>query len=124
MKKRYLFLIIFILTGIVMYFTNPSIEKHQQAVYAELKSVIDEELKGSNAEKLKDINPAMLEQLAQPMTAEAVVVEDYKVFSLTKLNLGTQIQPVGLGVFSKVFIAPQFKTKVKEEIGKYQNYFN
>ena len=113
---------IFVLTGSVMYVTNPGIEKHQQAIYSELKSVLDDELKGPKAKILKDLDLSMLEQLAQPMINEAVIVDDYKVFSITKLSLGNQIQPVGIGVFSKVFIAPQFKSKVKEEVGKYQNY--
>ncbi len=122
MKKRYLFLIIFLLTGIAMYYTNPAPEKHKKAVYTELKSALNEELQSSQNTLLKDIDVSLLEKLAEPMIAEAVEVADYKVFSLTKINLGNKLQPVGIGVFSKVFIAPQLKSKVKEELGKYQNY--
>lgn len=120
MKKRYLFLIIFILTGIVMFFTNPGIEKHQKAVYSSLQSVFEEEFKGERAAILKDLDISMVEKMVQPMIKEAVIVEDYKVFSLTKLDLGNQIQPIGIGLFSTVFIAPQFKSKIKEEIEKYK----
>lgn len=124
MKKRYLFLVLFVLTGIVMYQTDPPLEQHQEAVYKELAAVLDEELKDdANAAMLKDIDPKMIEQLARPIVAEAVSVDDYKVFSLTKVRVGDQVHPVGIGVFSKVFIAPQLRSAVKEEIGKYKGLY-
>lgn len=105
-----------------MYQTNPDVKKHQEAVYKELKTVLNEELKeNANAVMLRDIDPGMIEQLALPIVSEAVSVDDYKVFSITKVSVGAGVYPVGIGVFSKVFIAPQLRSAVKEELGKYKD---
>ncbi|OJV54732.1 MAG: hypothetical protein BGO31_07115 [Bacteroidetes bacterium 43-16] len=125
MKKRYLFLIIFILTGIVMYVTNPKPEQHRKAVYHEIDGILKEQkeqLMQSNAnlsKMLGNVNDESIQSMVLPFLEQAVVVEDYKVFSLTKIDLGTGSYTVGLGVFGKVFIAPQLKEKVKENISKY-----
>lgn len=127
MKKRYLFLLIFLLTGILMYLTNPGPEKHRKAVYSEIESILKEQkqqLLQANAnpnlsKMLEGLNDESIQSMVVPFLEQAVLVADYKFFSLTRIDLGTGVYTVGLGIFGKVFIAPQLKEKVKENITKY-----
>lgn len=125
MKKRYLFLIIFLLTGIVMYVTNPKPEKHRQAVYHAIEGILKEQkeqlLKSNNnlSKMLEGVNDESIQSMVLPFLEQAVIVEDYKVFSLTRIDLGTGSYTVGLGLFGKVFIAPQLKEEVKANMTRY-----
>lgn len=125
MKKRYLFLIIFLLTGVVMYFTNPKPEKHRQAVYKAIEGILQEQkaqlLQSNNnlSKMLEGLNDENIQSMVLPFLEQAVLVEDYKVFSLTRIDLGTGVYTVGIGAFGKVFIAPQLKEQVKANMNKY-----
>lgn len=125
MKKRYLFLIIFLLTGIVMYVTNPKPEQHRKAVYVAIEGILKEQkeqlLKSNNnlSKMLEGVNDESIQSMVLPFLEQAVKVEDYKVFSLTRIDLGTGTYTVGLGIFGKVFIAPQLKEEVKANMTKY-----
>lgn len=127
MKKRYLFLLIFLLTAIVMYVTNPGPEKHRKAVYAEIESILKaqkQQLLQSNthpnvSKMLEGLNDESIQSMVVPFLEQAVLVADYKFFSLTRIDLGTGVYTVGLGVFGKVFIAPQLKEQVKKNITQY-----
>ena len=119
MKKSWLFLIIFILTGLVMYFTNPKEAAHKAAITAQVLEAIEEEKSESTTvsgwfEKMAgNASDYLLKLVVQPVVNNTVSVEDYKVFSLTRLKIQDVDRRVGIGIFGKVFIAPQVKTNIR-----------
>lgn len=124
MKKWFAFLLIFILTGITMWLTNPGPEKHEQAVAKAITEALSEEKlrltdAGNLPPMLKELNEDMLGMMIGPLVKQSVIREDYVVCSLTRLKLGAEDHRVGIGLFGKVFIAPQVKTTIKENIQQY-----
>ncbi|RQO32428.1 hypothetical protein DBR32_02145 [Taibaiella sp. KBW10] len=125
MKKRYVFLLIFLLTGMVMFFSNPKEQTHRDAVSKEIMSALSEEKdqieqKGNLAGvMMNNLNDDVFKLMVTPMVKNAVIREDYVVFSLTRLKLGAIDRRVGIGLFGKVFIAPQVKTTIKDNIQQY-----
>ena len=125
MKKHYIFLIIFLLTAVGMYFTNPSPEKHREAIFSVLAEVLKDKKQALEKDGFKmknllqNLNDESMTEMVKPFVEQAVKVEDYKVFSISKIDLGTNVYPVGIGVFGMVFIAPQMKSKIKENLDKY-----
>lgn len=125
MKKKYLFLLILILTGIIMFWSNPKAEKHQDAVSKEIMSALTEEKdqieqKGNFAGKVMNrLDDNMFQLMVTPLVKNAVIREDYVVFSITRLKLGSVDRRVGIGLFGKVFIAPQVKSTIKDNIHQY-----
>ncbi|HRP90622.1 MAG TPA: hypothetical protein PKX92_11355 [Edaphocola sp.] len=125
MKKLIGFLIIFIATGVSMWITNPKVDKHKEAVFKDLSEVLMEQKDRISSENklqnaiLKNLDQGSLDNLVKPFVDIAVSVEDYKVFSLTKLDLGEAVYNVGIGIFGKVFIFPQLKSKVIENIQQF-----
>lgn len=123
MKKLIFFLIIFIGTGVTMWLTNPTEAIHKKVVLETIYEAIEEEALMSNSSTIiNQLKEKFSNELALQIINQAVIVEDYRVFSLTKIDLGTRMQAIGLGVFSKVFLAPQVKEKIKSEIKKYKNF--
>lgn len=122
MKKRWLFLFIFIITGIVMYFTNPDENAHKEAVSREVLAAIQEEKSESKTisgwfEKMAgNASDYMLKLVVKPVIDNTVSVENYVVFSLTRLKIQDIDRRVGIGLFGKVFIAPQVKTNIRAYI--------
>ena len=124
MKKWYAFLLIFILTGITMWLTNPGMDKHEKAVGKAITEALSEEKArlaedGNLPPMLKALNDDMLDMMISPLVHQSVIREDYVVCSLTRLKLGTADHRVGIGLFGKVFIAPQLKTTIKDNIQQY-----
>lgn len=125
MKKRYIFLIIFILTAVGMYLSNPSPEKHREAIFGVLAEVLKDKKQALEKDGFKmknllqNLNDESMTEMVKPFVEQAVTVDDYQVFSISKIDLGTNVYPVGIGVFGMVFIAPQVKSKIKENLDKY-----
>ena len=124
MKKGLAFLIIFLLTGIAMWLTNPGHQKHEQAVAKAITEALSEEKtrlndNGNLPPMLKELNQDMMDMMIKPLVQQSVTREDYVVFSLTRLQLGQEVHRVGLGLFGTVFIAPQLKTTIKDNIQQY-----
>jgi hypothetical protein len=124
MKKWFAFLIIFILTGFTMWLTNPGQDKHERAVAKAITEALSEEKvrlteAGNLPPMLKELNEDMLDMMISPLVNQSVTREDYVVYSLTRLKLGAEDHRVGIGLFGKVFIAPQLKTTIKDNIQQY-----
>lgn len=120
MKRLFYFLIIFLLTGIAMYFTNPPAIKHEEAVYNSVREIISEEYDSSALVGIKDIDIGLVESLAKNTVADMVIVANYRFFSVTKVQWAAQQIPIGLGVGGKVFLASAFKEKIRAELRKYK----
>ncbi|HTO14810.1 MAG TPA: hypothetical protein VLZ83_03530 [Edaphocola sp.] len=125
MKKLFGFLMIFLATGLTMFFSNPKIDKHKEAVFQVLSSVILEEKEkisiSDNVQSniLKKMDQESLDNFVKPFVDYAVSIKDYKVFSITYIDLGDAVYTVGVGVFGKVFIFPKLKTKVRDNIQQF-----
>jgi hypothetical protein len=124
MKKLIFFLLIFTATGVSMWLSNPDEAKHKKEVLETLTAAIEEEAQQSNnTPLLKQLKEQFSNELTLQIINQAVVVENYKVFSLTKIYLGTEVHTIGLGVFSQVFLVPQVKERIKAEIKKYKDSY-
>jgi hypothetical protein len=85
-------IIILIIVFVVAFFTNPDSATHHQS----LKDYLSEQ----NLKKVKE---------------KLVGIDDYKIFSLTKIKIEGEEKIVGIGAFGKVWYFPGFEEKLKKK---------
>ncbi|MGR3809032.1 hypothetical protein [Jiulongibacter sp. NS-SX5] len=115
MRNTLLVLAIIALVGV---FTNPPLEKHQEAMKEKVENLssIDEDISGDDIKKLG----ALLGDVIGLNTMEKylnnnVKIEDLKICSLTKLKIKGDYKTVGVGAFGKIFLFDDVKTFVQEK---------
>ena len=116
-KKRY-FLIIFLLTGVTMWLSNPSESKHKAAIKTAFERAFNnyegnEQVK-ANIQKL--MAEPVYKELLIPAIDQATEHKDYVVFSTTNLSVNQANTPIAIGVFGFVFVFPQFQTYLQDQL--------
>lgn len=115
-----LFIGLIFLAG-VMVFTNPDDAKHRDAVKREIAKAmgLDETLgavsKPMGFEALGSFaGGAIALQFADVMVNSMVTVDNYVLFSLTKVTYEGVTKPIGVGLFGNVYISGDVKDKLNE----------
>ncbi|UBM58939.1 hypothetical protein LAG90_19255 [Marinilongibacter aquaticus] len=115
MRKSFLIILVALVIG---FFTNPPLEKHQEAVKEEIQDLkhIDSEL---NEKSLKQIG-AVLGDVFGLGTVDKYLEGnvkrlDLKVCSLTQVKVHDGYETIGIGLFGKVFIFESLKDKIIEK---------
>ncbi len=98
-----------LLLGVLLFFTNPSVEKHKSAVAEELIEIFN-----YNGE----LDLGSFEVFAIELMKTGVDRKDYYLFSLTKMKniLNEDSEPIiiGIGILGQVYLFPQVKQGFKE----------
>jgi len=121
-----LFVLFFIfLIGIGAFATNPSSAQHKLILKDKMRELLNTEM-----EKLKPENESEFSQLGITFGAalggmivdkfidQSVRVDDYYLFSITNVYYEGKKNPVGMGVFGKVILHPDFDKMVKNSLSK------
>ncbi|NDV96290.1 hypothetical protein D0T84_15415 [Dysgonomonas sp. 521] len=103
LKKRYLLILILL----IAFFTNPSVEKHKEAVKQRVnKIVLPADPSGSGFVG----NHPYVDQFVESYVSRT----DYYLFSTTTVSRDYQVITIGLGIFGHVFISDMVDEKLKQ----------
>ena len=126
-SSRNLYLFFLLLLCIGAFATNPSSAEHKLILKDKMRQLLNSEI-----DKLKSENDNEFDQLGATFGAaiggaiggaftdkfvdENVVVDDYYLFSITKVRYKGKSNIVGLGVFGKVILHPDMEKTVKNSL--------
>ena len=115
------YLLIFAIIILIAFISNPDIDKHKSSLKIRLSGIV--ESIASESDNLlvvglgKMVGDAAIEELLKNVS-----VDNYLVFSVTRLNWATESKIVGYGIFGNVFISKELNTdNVKKTIDKHVN---
>lgn len=121
MKKGNVVLLIFGLIVLLAVLTNPSTERHKEAIKIKLK----EYMQKSMTEKMNDSSNGF-EQLGQafgmilgsaiiePIVDNLISTDNYILFSVTKITWDGETKVIGVGVFNNVFITKELDNALEK----------
>lgn len=112
MKKLYILIILII--GGLLYYTNPNVIQHREVIrntMLEAKTAHHysgvSALAGGREKKFRA-------EIADMILSQAVSVDDYKLFSLTRITGDGVTGIAGVGIMGKVYLRSDFKREIKQ----------
>jgi predicted lysophospholipase L1 biosynthesis ABC-type transport system permease subunit len=125
MKKNYLVVVIIGVIVLVAVLTNPSEDRHREAMKSRLNAHMQKTIKqrlGEDANGLEGLAQALGAILGGSVVSglvENVVSSDnYVLFSTTKMTWEGESKVVGVGAFGNVFISNKIDKALDEEFMK------
>lgn len=115
MRNNLLILLVIALIGV---FTNPPLEKHQEAIEQKVNDLenINGDVDGDTLKKLGALlGEAVGLNTMSKYLNNNVKIEDLKVLSLTKLKINGNYKTVGIGAFGKVFLFDDVKNFIESK---------
>lgn len=99
---------------LIAFFTNPTKEQHETAV-REKAIILLKQQAGKQNEQVVDFGIQLFgSTLIDQFMQNHVKVENYYLFSLTKLRLGTQESIIGGGAFRYIWLSTKIDEKAAE----------
>ncbi|MDH5828448.1 DUF4359 domain-containing protein [Sphingobacterium faecium] len=121
MNKKRIFALVIILITVAAIWTNPTREQHERVVKEKAEHLIKNQI-DHKKQGFLDIGMRLFgNQVVQQFVEKGVVVENYYLFSLTKIKWQGQNNTIGLGAFGKVWISPKIDEKADEIIAIIKN---
>ncbi|MFD1769316.1 DUF4359 domain-containing protein [Sphingobacterium suaedae] len=114
MSKTRIFAISLIAIILIAFFTNPRQEQHETAIKNKALTLLREK---SNAKDKETVNFGIQlfgSTLIDQFIKEHVKVENYYLFSLTKINWNNQEMVIGGGAFKQIWLSPKIDEKAAE----------
>lgn len=111
MKRGYLGIFLFGLLILIAVLTNPSQEVHEEALKAKLNLYLQNSMSEGSAETNNEWEKAgnalgfMLGgAIIEGVVSNVVTIDNYVVFSFTRISWGGESKVIGVGVFGNVFL--------------------
>lgn len=111
MKKGYVVLLIFGLILLFATLTNPSPERHKEAVKTKFKEYMQKSMKDSTTVSEDENDKVGLafgmiigNAIIEPIVNSLISTDNYIVFSTTKITWDGKTTVIGIGAFGNVFI--------------------
>src|SRR5690606_11299999 len=116
MSKTRIFALSVVAFLLIAVFTNPSKEQHQQAVKEKVTELLKKETGGSD-KNIVDFGMHLFgNTLVQQFMDQHVIVENYYLFSVTKVSWQRKETIIGGGAFKHIFLSPKIDEKAAEII--------
>jgi hypothetical protein len=123
MSKSRLIIIALLALAVLAFVSNPKIEAHRAAVREEANDYLQaslEEKRSQTNSGLRRAGQALGAAfggiIANEAIDEVVTADNYLLFSTTRVEWEGETHTIGLGLFGKVFISPNARRIVEEEI--------
>lgn len=114
-------LIIILLAAMIGVFTNPSLEKHQEAVKEKVENLesVDGDIDGDDLKRIGAlIGDAIGLNTMEMYLNNNIKIKDLKVCSLTQMKIKEEYKTVGIGAFGNVWLLDDLKEKLAEVTSK------
>lgn len=103
MKK--LILILLLVGCGAAFLTKPTADKHIESIVAQIEKTVSAEKNDGLLGAVKGAVFGLAKGLVTPLVKNAIEVEDYYLFSLSKVNTQEGKKTIGVGVFGTVFVS-------------------
>ncbi|MCC2599851.1 DUF4359 domain-containing protein [Sphingobacterium sp. FBM7-1] len=114
MSKTRIFAISMIVLMLIAFFSNPKQEQHEKIV-REKAVVLLKQQAGKQNEQVVDFGIQLFgNTLIDQFMQNHVKVENYYLFSLTKIRIGHEESTIGGGAFRIVWLSPKIDEKAAE----------
>jgi hypothetical protein len=113
MKKRYILLILLLFVLVVAAVTNPNADAHKSRLKAEVKDLVNS-YSSLDQTPFSGLTGFLTNTAVDLGFDQAIEVNSYIFFSISRIKFGTFNQPVAVGVFGNVFMLKSLKDVVKE----------
>ncbi len=118
MKKRYLTIAVLGLITLIAVMTNPTQERHKEVIKNKLNIILQDSMKDGIEKSENDLvfglgmmfGGAVLDRIVDNL----ISIDNYVLFSTTKINWDGQSKNIGIGAFGNVFITKKLDEVVKE----------
>lgn len=114
MSKTRIFAFSMIVIMLIAFFTNPTKEQLEKAVREKAITLLKQQA-GKQNEQVVDFGIQLFgSTLVDQFTQNHVNVENYYLFSLTKIRLGTRESTIGGGAFHYIWLSTKIDEKASE----------
>ena len=114
MSKTRIFALCVVAFMLIAVFTNPSTEQHHQAVKAKVADLLKEEAGDADKGMVEFGMHLFGNTLVQQFMDQHVKVENYYLFSITKISWQRKETIIGGGAFKHIFLSPKIDEKASE----------
>ncbi|MBO6018045.1 MAG: DUF4359 domain-containing protein [Prevotella sp.] len=103
--KKILWIVIVLLVGVLMFITAPAEEKHKEAMMKAVREYIDEEAanRGFKDNGITRLGKNVVAQAVKTALNSKLKFDNYYLFNMTHVKLGSENKVLSLGIFGKVF---------------------
>lgn len=107
MRKLFLFLIVLAGLAVIGYFTNPTEAMHKEAAHDKLEKIMENTLSryGVGKNILSTLGIDAGNNFVGQLIDNHITVDNYYIFSLTRLKWEDKSYVIGVGALNKVFIS-------------------
>lgn len=121
MNKKRIFSLVIIFIVIAAIWTNPKKEQHELVVKEKAEHLLKNQL-GKKEQSIFDIGMQLFGHNAVgDFVSKNVVVENFYLFSITKIRWQGKDNPIGVGAFGKIWLSPKIDEKATEIIDAIKN---
>ena len=114
MSKTRIFALGMVLLMLIAFFTNPKKEQHEKIVREKAIALLKQQA-GKKNEKVVDFGIQLFgNTLVDQFIQNHVTVENYYLFSLTKIRTTTQQNTIGGGALGTIWLSPKIDQKAAE----------
>ena len=116
MSKKRIFALILIVVMLAAILTNPSKEEHEKIVRAKAEQLLKNQLHAKDREFFGLGMQLFGNDIVDKFIQSSVVVDNYYLFSLTKIKWQGTEQIIGGGAFKHIWLSPKIDEKADEII--------
>ncbi|MFC3353596.1 DUF4359 domain-containing protein [Sphingobacterium zeae] len=116
MSKKRIFALIVIAVMLTAILTNPSKEEHEKIVRAKAEQLLKSQLHAKDQQFFGLGMQLFGNDIVDKFIQTSVVVDNYYLFSLTKIKWQGTEQTIGGGAFKHIWLSPKIDEKADEII--------
>ncbi len=114
-KNRYIALVLLAIIGTAI-LTNPPREKHEQMIADKAKQLLKEQLRYEHQEAIEFGMQLFGDQLVKRFMKDNVRIDNYYLFSTTRVRWQSQEAIIGIGAFGNIWFSSKVDEKITEVI--------
>ncbi|GAA4176058.1 MULTISPECIES: DUF4359 domain-containing protein [Sphingobacterium] len=116
MSKKRIFALLLVVIMLAAILTNPSKEEHEKIVRAKAEQLLKSQLHAKDQAFFGLGMQLFGNKLVDDFVQNSVVVDNYYLFSLTKIKWQGKEQIIGGGAFKQIWLSPKIDEKADEII--------
>lgn len=114
MSKTRLFALIAIALLLAAVITNPSADKHEEAIMEKTTSILKQQLDYKNEEAVQLAMTLFGDRIVREFVQSNITIQNYYLFSIVRVHWQSDEATIGVGVFGKVWLS----SRIDDEIDK------
>lgn len=121
MSKTRIFSLLLFTIIVAAIITNPSKEIIQENINNKTKTLLTNQLQYKNKEAIELGMTLFGNQLLREFVSKYVIIENYYLFTIVKIDWQGQETPIGVAAFKKIYLSEKINKKTDEIIRVIKN---